>query len=89
MVNAPAMGLVTTRPPEALRPKVMTTVFTASALGGPAGRIVVGPMFADWGIATTYAVLAAGISLGALLFLLVALRGDTPPASTAVHDLAV
>jgi predicted MFS family arabinose efflux permease len=89
LVNAPAFGLITTRPPEALRPKVMTCVFTASALGGPAGRLVVGPMFVNWGIPTTYAVLAGGISLGALLFLLVALRGDTPPASTPVHDLAV
>src|SRR5205823_6098015 len=45
LVNAPAMGLISTRPPEALRAKVMTAVMTASALGGPAGRVVVGPMF--------------------------------------------
>jgi predicted MFS family arabinose efflux permease len=37
LVNAPAMGLLTTRPPEALRAKVMTATITASALGGPAG----------------------------------------------------
>src|SRR4029077_12115105 len=89
LVNAPAMGMLTTRPPEALRAKVMTTVMTATALGGPAGRLVVGPMFLHWGIPTTYAVIAAGITLGALLFLGVALRGDDAPASAPVHDLAV
>ena len=89
LVNAPAMGMLTTRPPEALRAKVMTAVMTATALGGPAGRLVVGPMFLHWGIPATYAVIAAGITLGALLFLGVALRGDDAPASPPAHELAV
>jgi predicted MFS family arabinose efflux permease len=89
LVNAPIFGILSTRPPEALRPKVMTAVMTASALGGPAGRIVVGPMFVHWGIAATYAVLAGAISLGALLFVLATLRADIPRGSAAVHDLAV
>jgi predicted MFS family arabinose efflux permease len=89
LVNAPIFGILSTRPPEALRPKVMTAVMTASALGGPAGRIVVGPMFVHWGIAATYAVLACAISLGALLFVLATLRADIPRGSVAVHDLAV
>jgi predicted MFS family arabinose efflux permease len=89
LVNAPIMGLLSTRPPEALRAKVMTAVMTASALGGPAGRLVIGPMFASWGINTAYAVLAGAISLGALLFVLATLRADHVPASAPVHDLAV
>jgi predicted MFS family arabinose efflux permease len=89
LVNAPAMGLLTTRPPEAVRAKVMTAVMTASALGGPAGRLVVGPMFLHWGIPATYATIAAVITVAALLFLAVALRGDEEPASAPVHDLAV
>lgn len=89
LVNAPIMGLLSTRPPEALRAKVMTAVMTASALGGPAGRLVIGPMFANWGINTAYAVLAGAISLGALLFVLATLRADHVPASAPVHDLAV
>ena len=36
MVNAPMMGILSTRPPLALRAKVMTAVMTASGLGGPA-----------------------------------------------------
>jgi predicted MFS family arabinose efflux permease len=90
LVNAPIMGLLSTRPPEALRAKVMTAVLTASALGGPAGRIVVGPMFADWGISAAYAVLAGAISLAAFLFVLSTLRADeAPPTSVPAHDLAV
>jgi MFS family permease len=89
LVNAPAMGLLATRPPAALRAKVMTALMTASALGGPAGRIVVGPLFEHWGIAATYATIAGAITLGAVLFLLVTLRVDPGPASAPVHDLAV
>lgn len=89
LVNAPIMGLLSTRPPEALRAKVMTAVLTASALGGPAGRLVVGPMFADWGISTAYAVLAGAISVAALLFVLSTLRAEGEAGSAPVHDLAV
>jgi len=89
LVNAPAMGLLTTRPPEALRAKVMTAVMTASALGGPAGRLVVGPMFLHWGIPATYAAIAGAITVAALLFLVVVLRADAGPRSAPAHDLAV
>lgn len=88
LVNAPAMGLISTRPPAALRAKVMTAVMTASALGGPAGRVVVGPLFENWGIAATYATIAGAITFGAVLFLLATQRGDVPD-SAPVHDLAV
>jgi predicted MFS family arabinose efflux permease len=90
LVNSPIMGLLSTRPPEAVRAKVMTAVMTSSALGGPAGRLVVGPMFAHWGISATYAALAGAISLGALLFVVAVLRADDDaPSSAPVHDLAV
>ncbi len=88
LVNAPAMGLITTRPPEALRAKVMTAVMTASALGGPAGRSVVGPMFERWGIDTTYAVIAGAITFAGVMFALVMSRAGEPK-SAPVHDLAV
>ena len=83
LVNAPIMGLLSTRPPQALRAKVMTAVMTASALGGPAGRIVVGPLFEGWGIAQTYAVIAAALSVGAAAYAAVALaeqKRDPVPA---------
>ena len=76
LVNAPAMGILTTRPPAALRAKVMTAVMTASALGGPVGRVVVGPLLEGWGIAPTYAAIAGTMTLGAGLFAAIALAAD-------------
>jgi predicted MFS family arabinose efflux permease len=83
LVNAPIMGLLTTRPPEALRAKVMTAVMTASALGGPGGRLVVGPLY-GWGVSGLYAVIAGFFSVSALLFALAVLgRGEAPEAVPA------
>lgn len=76
LVNAPGIGLVSTRPPAALRAKVLTAVMTASALGNPFGRLAVGPLFARWGIATTYAAIAGTLTLAAVLFAAVALVGE-------------
>ena len=73
LVNAPGMGLITTRPPAALRAKVMTAVMTASALGGPVGRVAVGPLFDHLGISATYAVVAGALTAGAVAFAAVAL----------------
>jgi len=56
---------------------------TVSALGGPAGRIVVGPLFERWGISATYAALAGAMTLGALLFAAVALAQPAPVSGAA------
>jgi predicted MFS family arabinose efflux permease len=83
LVNAPAMALLTLRPPRALRAKVMTAVITASALGGPAGRLVVGPLY-RFGTGAMYAVIAAAFSVAALVFAAAALRGgETAEAAAA------
>jgi predicted MFS family arabinose efflux permease len=76
MVNAPALGLITTRPPAALRAKVMTAVMSASALGGPVGRLAVGPLYTRVGTSGVWIAIAAGLSVGALLFAAAALHGD-------------
>ncbi len=80
LVNAPGIGLVTTRPPAAVRAKVLTAVMTASALGNPFGRVAVGPLFDRWGIATTYAAIAGTLTLAAVLFAAVALVGESREA---------
>ena len=49
LVNAPLIGVLTTRTPESLRPKVMTGVITMAMLAGPVGLLVVGPLLASWG----------------------------------------
>jgi MFS family permease len=68
-VNAPFMGIISTRPPLAVRAKVMTAVLTASGLGSPGGRLLVGPVYNLGGNGAVWIMIAGGISLGALLFL--------------------
>jgi predicted MFS family arabinose efflux permease len=85
LINAPMMAIMTTRPPVALRAKVMTAVLTASGLGGPVGRLLVGPVYNWSGNAGVWVLLAGGVSLGAVLFATVAVvRGrelDLPQAT--------
>jgi predicted MFS family arabinose efflux permease len=79
LVNAPFMGILSTRPPLALRAKVMTAVLTASGLGGPLGRLLVGPVYNLNGNSAVWVLIAGGITLGALLFALAAWRGSREP----------
>jgi hypothetical protein len=50
----------------------MTAVLTASGLGGPVGRLLVGPVYNWTGNAGVWVLLAGGVSLGAVLFATVA-----------------
>jgi len=83
LINAPVMGILTTRPPAALRPKVMTAVLAASASGGPVGRLVVGPLFRWDGNAAVWIEIAGGMTLGALLFTAAVLRAGEQPEAVA------
>jgi MFS family permease len=69
LINAPVMGMITSKPPAALRAKVMTAVMAASGLGGPAGRLVIGPLYRAGGNAAVWSEIAGGMSLGAALFI--------------------
>lgn len=75
LVNAPTMGLITTRPPAALRAKVLTAVLTASGLGSPLGRLAVGPVYRAAGNGGVWVMIAGGMSIGALLFVAAVLNG--------------
>ena len=77
LVNAPLIGVITTRTPEALRAKVMTAVLTFALLAGPLGLLVVGPLLEGIGVHKVFLVIAAGQTLAALPFALVALRQPT------------
>jgi MFS family permease len=77
LVNAPLIGVITTRTPEALRAKVMTAVLTFAMLAGPLGLVVVGPLLEGIGVHRVFLVIAAGQTLAALPFALVALRQPT------------
>ena len=78
LVNAPTMGLLSTRPPAAVRAKVLTAVMTASGLGSPFGRLAVGPVYRAHGNAGVWILIAGGMSVGAALFVAAVLRGSEP-----------
>ena len=88
LCNAPIMAILTTRPPAALRAKVMTATLTASGLGGPAVRLLVGPVYNGWGNAGVWTMLAGGLSLGALLFAGAAMRADALEDAQATPTIA-
>jgi MFS family permease len=75
LINAPVMGLLTTRPPAAVRAKVMTAVMAASGSGGPLGRLVIGPLYRWGGNSAVWTEIAGGMSVGAVLFIGAVLRG--------------
>lgn len=82
MINAPVMGLISTRPPVALRAKVMTAVMAASGAGGPLGRLIIGPLYNWGGNALVWIEIAGGMSLGAVLFI-AAVRRREPSGAIA------
>lgn len=84
MVNAPIMGIITTRPPAALRAKVMTAVMAASGSCGPLGRIIIGPLYRYHGNAAVWTEIAGGMTVGAIAFVLVAWRASTGDATDLV-----
>jgi MFS family permease len=72
LVNAPLIGVITMRTPEALRAKVMTAVLTTALLAGPLGLLVVGPLLQDWGPRPVFLLVATGELLATLPFAWVA-----------------
>jgi MFS family permease len=55
-------ALLTLRPPPQVRPKVVTTMFTASGLGGPFALLIAGPAFDALGVRTVLAIAAFGVT---------------------------
>jgi MFS family permease len=84
LVNAPVIAVLTTRTPAALRAKVMTALLTFAMLAGPVGLLIVGPLLEWLGPHSVFGIVAAGETLSAVFFLLVALRQPrTPPVRAA------
>jgi predicted MFS family arabinose efflux permease len=75
LVNAPMLGVLTVRPPEALRPKVMTAVMTLSVSIGPLGFLAVGQALQHVSMRVVFLAIAAGFTAGALAFSVAVRRG--------------
>jgi len=86
LVNAPVMGLLTVRTPEALRPKVMTAVMTLSVVIGPLGFLAVGQSLQYVGMSVLFLAIAAGFTVGAVAFSAAVRRGADPGEEKA-HGL--
>lgn len=80
LVNAPLIGVITTRTPEALRAKVMTAVLTTAMLAGPIGMVFAGPLLQSWGPRPVFLLVAAGQLLATIPFAVVAFRQNEAAA---------
>jgi MFS family permease len=80
LVNAPLIGVITMRTPEAIRAKVMTAVLTTAMLAGPAGMALAGPLLQSWGPHRVFLLVATGQLLATIPFAIVAFRRHEPAA---------
>ena len=81
LVNAPIIGVLTVRTPAALRPKVMTSVMTVATLAGPIGFVAAAEALRYVSLTAVFVAIAAGLTVGGLVFAAVLLRNrDAPPA---------
>ncbi len=78
LVNAPLIGVITMRTPEAIRAKVMTAVLTTAMLAGPAGMAIAGPLLQSWGPHRVFLLVATGQLLATIPFAIVAFRRHEP-----------
>jgi MFS family permease len=88
LVNAPVLGILTVRPPEALRPKVLTAAMTISVLIGPLGFLAVGQALQYVGMTVVFLTIAAGFTLGALAFVAALRRGEQESDAVPAINLA-
>jgi MFS family permease len=88
LVNAPLMGVLTVRTPEALRPKVLTAVLTVASLAGPLGFVVAGESLRFVPLSTFFFVLPALLLLGSLTFAGVVLRRRSRPDTLSPSRIA-
>ena len=86
LVNAPLIGVITMRTPEALRAKVMTAVLTTAMLAGPVGLLLAGPLLEAWGPRPVFLLVAVGQLLATIPFAAVAFR--TPQGRSAAESAA-
>ena len=68
LINAPMFGVITTRTPPALFPKVMTAIVTLATIAGPLGVLFAGALLEHEGLMVTFGVIAGGVTVVALLF---------------------
>jgi MFS family permease len=83
LVNAPIIGVLTVRTPEALRAKVMTAVLTVATLAGPLGFLAAGEALRYVSLSVFFLGLSALVTFSAWVFAAVLLRRIDADRATA------
>lgn len=83
LINAPYLGMLTTRVPKALRGKVLQSLITINQLAGPLGYLVAGPLFVSVGLHAVYALVAGLATFASVNFILAVLSNSTAPSVQA------
>lgn len=78
LINAPYLGMLSTRVSRALQAKVIQTVITANRISGPLGYAVAGPLFAVLGLHASYAVAAGRASFAAVNLIAAVVSNPVP-----------
>jgi MFS family permease len=83
MTNAPVIGILTTRVPPALFPKVLQTIIVSNQVIRPLGYATAGYLFASLGLHAVYALAAAVATLASANFVLAVLSDNPAVAQEA------
>lgn len=70
MINAPYLGLLSTRIPKALRGTVIQALLTINTIAGPLAFVIAGPLFVHAGLHAAYALIAALATFASVNFIL-------------------
>jgi MFS family permease len=70
LINAPYLGLLSTRIPKALRGKVIQSLITINNVAGPVAFVIAGPLFVHAGLQASYALVAALGTFASVNFIL-------------------
>ena len=83
LVNGPIIGVVTSRTPPELRPKVMTALVSVSTVSVPLGFLAAGQLLGRLEVEQVFAAIAVGLTTTALGFAAIALRHGSEAAPEA------
>ena len=80
LVNGPTLGVMTSRTPPDLRPKVMTAAITANTVAAPLGFLAAGQVLERWGVVPLFTAVVLGMTWMAIVFAAITWRqgGDEP-----------
>jgi hypothetical protein len=74
LMNAPLIGVITTRTPPALLAKVMTAIVNVATCAGPLALVLGGYLLQHAGLTVTFTIVAAGVTSVCILLAVLLMR---------------